>query len=102
MACGTSSLFAEAAATARRVGVNTNKHNTKTVMYREGFRAAELKALGADLPALVTAGYSVKELKELGFLLSQLLEAGLGFKKMGGGRIMRCTAQYFSRRPACC
>ena len=29
-------------------------------MKEEGFRAAELKALGADLPALVTAGYSVK------------------------------------------
>ena len=33
-------------------------------MKEEGFRAAELRTLGADLPALVTAGYSVKELKE--------------------------------------
>jgi len=51
-------------------------------MKREGFTAAELGALGADLPALVAAGYCARELKSKGFTLSQLLEAGYDLKRM--------------------
>jgi hypothetical protein len=71
-------------------------------MKEEGFRAAELRALGADLPALVTAGYSVTEGAErVGFPSFTTIGGRSRLQEDEGGRIMRCTAQCFSRRPAC-
>ena len=51
-------------------------------MKKARFTAAELNAVGANLPTLVAAGYGARELKSMGFICSQLLEADPDLKMM--------------------